>query len=522
MVQPQITSFLDGNATPVGNPGDQSASIHAIVTNPRGVTGTQSSSHDPPRRYSKKSKRITKAERRRERKRTRIPRKCKKGVLSPRSTPKTQSPPTPTPVPPHEHESRLGNDELSGDDSVMFDDRSLTELLMSQPTSSSSPMPSSVTSGGNHTAQLQSQIAAAAIRLEGHAEEKRRLQNQVELLMEEIDTYRKQDQRQKLSIKKLTNANDQLKRDISRYRGMRKFATEDIQASPVDKSHEQLDLVNAKLLSLREHVASVATSLISAIETDGDTIQTDSRIFTNASTRGTERQVIRTTLSSEPTQGEPIPVVTSCVNRPSAISGSYAEAVQRTPAPRVQRTQRTTRSPRCSQTYVIGTSLTRGLGEQLHKLGADATSFTYAGTRIPHIRSRIPHAIPRTAQPTNVMLQCGGNDVERVPVSAIKEQYEGLIRDVRNHCPHARIVLSTIPPRRTNDKVLQNIIRVNNYLRERGTHNDGVTTIDVVPQDPDHFKKDKVHFNGKGLRLYAANIAKHLSNFTRSRLYEEL
>lgn len=93
------------------------------------------------------------------------------------------------------------------------------------------------------------------------------------------------------------------------------------------------------------------------------------------------------------------------------------------------------RSPHCSQTFVIGASLTRGLGDELRKLGADATCYTYAGTRIPHIRSRIPHLMPRTSQPSHVMLQCGGNDAERIPTSKITEQYEGLIREVRSHCP---------------------------------------------------------------------------------------
>lgn len=51
---------------------------------------------------------------------------------------------------------------------------------------------------------------------------------------------------------------------------MRKSTTEDNPAVPCDKSNEQIDLAKAKLLSLREHVATVATSLIAAIENDGN------------------------------------------------------------------------------------------------------------------------------------------------------------------------------------------------------------------------------------------------------------
>lgn len=187
MVQPQITSFIDVSATPSGNHNDQSASSHVADTNPQRVTGTQSASHDPPRRYPKMSKHISKAERRRRK---------------PPNTPVTHPSQTSTPLPGREHNNEL----VSGDNSVMFDDRSLTELLMSHPASSSSP--SGHESTGDREVQLQSQLAAAAIRIEGHLDEKRRLQNQVELLMADFDTYRKNDKRQKVEIRNLTNEND--------------------------------------------------------------------------------------------------------------------------------------------------------------------------------------------------------------------------------------------------------------------------------------------------------------------------
>ena len=59
------------------------------------------------------------------------------------------------------------------------------------------------------------------------------------------------------------------------------------------------------------------------------------------------------------------------------------------------------------------------------------------------------------------------------------------------------------------------ISRVNTYLQHRASEGDGVYTIDVCPHDPAMFRKDLVHFNVKGTRIYAKQMHTELSNFFR-------
>ena len=64
-----------------------------------------------------------------------------------------------------------------------------------------------------------------------------------------------------------------------------------------------------------------------------------------------------------------------------------------------------------------------------------------------------------------VVLQCGGNDVEKQPSNEVTKEYDCLIGDIQQRCPRASIILSKIPPRRHNKDVLNKIIRVNTYLQ---------------------------------------------------------
>ena len=103
-----------------------------------------------------------------------------------------------------------------------------------------------------------------------------------------------------------------------------------------------------------------------------------------------------------------------------------------------------TAHPTCtsSGTVLIGTSLTRGVGAALHNHGIDVTTYTYAGTHIPHIRSRLKGIFNPSYQPQRVILQCGGNDLEAQPVDRVAFQFECLINDVRRLCPNARIIVN--------------------------------------------------------------------------------
>ena len=54
--------------------------------------------------------------------------------------------------------------------------------------------------------------------------------------------------------------------------------------------------------------------------------------------------------------------------------------------------------------------------------------------------------------------------------------------------------------------VLNNINSVNSWLTYRAGRGDNVRTVKVCPQLTTSFKKDMVHFNGKGLTYYARRL----------------
>ena len=167
-------------------------------------------------------------------------------------------------------------------------------------------------------------------------------------------------------------------------------------------------------------------------------------------------------------------------------------------------------------TIVVGTSLVRGLGSRLQSLGNNATTFTYPGRDIPYIRGRIHKIVSKQNPPERIILQCGGNDAERVPADRVIYEYDGLVSEVRRCCPRAQVILSTIPSRGNKANVHHNIDTINSWLKRRSQYRDGVFCIDVCPQLPGHFKRDLTHFNSKGLNFYAKRLSGQMSNFTRS------
>ena len=146
--QQAITSFLDsGVSTPAANQAaNQSGRTKRTRRTNKGARETGQSPCDPPQRTHMKRKRITKEEKKRERKRINRPRKCKASLI----------------------------------------DRSLTDMLASgglsaQPTPSASGS-GDVINSSERVARLEAQITAAALALEHELSEKRSLSNAMDLL----------------------------------------------------------------------------------------------------------------------------------------------------------------------------------------------------------------------------------------------------------------------------------------------------------------------------------------------------
>ena len=144
-----------------------------------------------------------------------------------------------------------------------------------------------------------------------------------------------------------------------------------------------------------------------------------------------------------------------------------------------------------------------GVGAALHNHGIDVTTYTYAGTHIPHIRSRLKGIFNPSYQPQSVILQCGGNDLEAQPVDRVAFQFECLINDVRRLCPNARIIVNKIPLRRGKASILRKITAMNAHLEKMSN----VLCIDACPKALEYFRRDMVHFNKDGIQQYAATLA---------------
>ena len=149
----------------------------------------------------------------------------------------------------------------------------------------------------------------------------------------------------------------------------------------------------------------------------------------------------------------------------------------------------------------------------------DAMVYTYPGAPIPRLVSRLRHIINQDN--SNIVLQCGGNDLELASPAAVVREYDHLISEVRQLAPNAHIYISAIPPRNGRAHIyisaipprngrahiLEDIAKVNTYLSNRGRRGDDVTCIHVCPTDLHHFSRDKVHCNDRGRKEYGMAMA---------------
>ena len=148
---------------------------------------------------------------------------------------------------------------------------------------------------------------------------------------------------------------------------------------------------------------------------------------------------------------------------------------------------------------VIGTSLVRGVATKLCNHNIDAMAYTYPGAPIPRLVGRLRHIINQDN--SNIVLQCGGNDLELASPAAVVREYDHLISEVRQLAPNA------IPPRKGRAHILEDIAKVNTYLSNRCRRGDDVTCMHVCPTDLHHFSRDKAHFNDRGRKAYGMAMA---------------
>ena len=174
---------------------------------------------------------------------------------------------------------------------------------------------------------------------------------------------------------------------------------------------------------------------------------------------------------------QPIPVVSLGARRQQAVGTAQADVnggdVSSHPPPnrRQEAASRRPSHPRpvsSRGTAVIGTSMINGLGQQLNKLGIPATTFMYRGATVPVLQNRVQHILNCRNQPERIVLQCGGNDAEQQPAIVISARIETLVHDIKRLSPGSDILINKIPPRGRNQKVLNNIEKINSAQERIG------------------------------------------------------
>ena len=453
--QQEITCFLGSGTTPAANQEadqlERRAKTGRANKNRRSGHDSPSDPKDPPKRTMLKRKRVTKEVKKRERKRVNKPRKCKTSRENSSTPTQTNITPMPSPEPNNVFNSGVRD---SFDSSATINDRSLTDMLASGTCSVQSAALAAENTNdvqsSNRAARLESQITAAALALEHEISEKQSMKNAIDLLNNELDEHKRNQKNLQSEIKRLTCENDKLRRELSRYKGIRKYITgadnrddqspkqpESAGVVPVNDTAISEELsVAYQLASLRDHMIHIGNSLIPAVDDDLLTIDDpDNGSFTKVVSRRSrqlrsgDRQPDEEHIPSPTTGGREVQSISVVIGTGRNNSDNYAAACRRNvntptgpntngsnlrphqgnqhayqptaqlarsdpalPRPRARQPadhQRHDTTPNRSSTIIIGTSLVRGLGSKLSSLGTRSTTFTYPGRDIPYLRSRL-------------------------------------------------------------------------------------------------------------------------------------
>ena len=356
-------------------------------------------------------------------------------------------------------------------------------------------------------------------------EANKKLINQMQKCENENENLKKQSTNQKSQIKKLTNKCDALQRKLSKISGMRKFAekntieapTSTLSTDEMNKQFDQMkcerDLSNAKYVSLKEHITVVTKNLYSVLEEEPapDANTHEKKNVSNTKVKNNKRVRFRPAnvrVSFSDSGRSSINV--NQTQRINVVSGMGRNSPTPTPKP-----------VKSGESILYGTSLVSGMGAELRDRGINATSISHPGGKTEYMSKTAYNTFANMKNPpANIIVQTAGNccDDFKIPSGKIIENYETTIQEIRRASPDSRIICSSVPLRGDNPVVHMKINKVNAYLKRRGERNlDNMFFIDVVPKDMrTMYKKDKVHFNGKGRAEYARGLKEAILNFPQS------
>ena len=418
------------------------------------------------------------------------------------------------------HNTPTADDASLPQEMPSSDNRNISDMLSSALSDTANVSLGFDTIDPDELFSIESQFVALCVENDSVKQENASLNVAVQLLTEEISDYRKVSNAQKQEIKRAKSENDDLRRELSRSKGIRKHIEDTEMHDVHDKTKAELSAAQSKLVNMKESLVNIANSVLDVVENSGD----NNLVFTEVKHRRKSPTSVNPEDIITIIDG-PVPksVIAQCipvvVDRFPAVprfpvqpevtsTHTFAEAVARG---KIQST--TTESHRRNSPVIIGTSITRGVGEQLNDRGVPAECYMYRGCQIPHIKSRVKHIIPGHVNPRLCVLQAGGNDAERESAAAVISQYDGLIQEVRRCSPGSDIIVSAIPHRRKNLTINNKIDQINAHLQQKCTQEEGIHYIRVCPDSPRLYKDDLVHFNKRGESFYARRMSEELKGF---------
>ena len=244
-------------------------------------------------------------------------------------------------------------------------DNSSLESVTSSPAATSSS-----SSGKTRATNKPTRYTAVKQQLKLQMEENERLIMSLRLLEQDIDDkdkliekLNKCESSQKLEIKKLSKANDNMRRELSNYK--------DSNVDTQQKCNSAISCVPSDLADLKGHVASVAKLLLAAVSENGD--DTGFVPVTNRRQKPTVVRASNTVSSQAPTERISSPLLVRANKAvPPARGRSSAHGVARgqrptsaTSATPASSYRPSTAAPNKPSVAIIGTSLVRGLAHRV-------------------------------------------------------------------------------------------------------------------------------------------------------------
>ncbi|KAI8517759.1 hypothetical protein Bbelb_037760 [Branchiostoma belcheri] len=165
---------------------------------------------------------------------------------------------------------------------------------------------------------------------------------------------------------------------------------------------------------------------------------------------------------------------------------------------------------------IIGDSNAQKLKPALLSPTADVPKPYWAPT-LPGKLSTLEELSKDKSPPSTVIFHVGTNDVVAKSKEEIVDDFDTMISSTQSLFPNAEVVISAVPPRRgsrQNPEVNNNILDINNHLRDRCQANSSFTFVSHAKlwSNGDYnkamFERDGYHLNSDGVRVLAYNIKK--------------